>query len=167
MAKKEFKTIRLAQETELLGLMGKQVNESAASHLTDLMADGLRFRMLRGNFRPSKVLLDRLTSEELFVFYCRWNDAIETSTGFQGPLGNRFEFAVVAEDIDFAEKGENTFIPVTVGTCEAEKIQTKYGEFPVFRDALRRPDLLSLSEQELEGVREWIEAGGFTSSRKR
>jgi hypothetical protein len=141
-----------------LGRFSSKPNKSGS--IARLAAEGLKQQFRCYKFRPPVDFLNRLSTEGVFAFYTRWNDAIETAAGFPGPLGNTFSFAAVDPEIRYAEAGQDTYLPVSVGMCQDDdSIATKDGSFPAFRDVhfadeLTRP----LTADELDSLENWLKS---------
>jgi hypothetical protein len=162
MVKQNFSAVRIRLDLQYLAEAGnKGRQQSLSSYFTGLLADGLKYRFLRQNFRPPKPLLDQLLPHEIFVLYGQWLDAIDSAFGVVGPLGNHYEFALVSPVLSYAEPGKkDTFVPVPKGICGADRVKTEHGEFPVYVESMQSLWFDSLKPKELAHLKQWLSSEG-------
>lgn len=154
MAREDFDYIAVRRELVPLAMLTSK-RQSKSAYFTGLVADGLKYRLLAGKLRPPRPLLSMLGDEEVFTLFAQWQDAILTDAGTPGPLGSKYELAAVSSDLDYAERDNQTYIPVLRGTCD-DVVETQYGRFPVCTEPLAGLGFDPLAGDQLEALKNWL-----------
>jgi len=155
MAREDFDYIAVRRELVPLAMLTSK-RQSKSAYFTGLVADGLKYRLLAGKLRPPKPLLYMLNDEEVFTLFAQWQDAILTDAGTHGPLGSKYELALVMPSLDYAEKdNRETYIPVVRGSCD-DVVETQYGRLPICTEPLAGLDFDPLPADQLEALKNWL-----------
>jgi hypothetical protein len=106
MAKRQI-SIRLPEAA--LRILETDPSGSQSEAIEQLMADGLRQKMMSLKFRPPRSFVYTLNPDRLFVLYLRCQDAL---LGERGPLGGRYRFEKIPAISMYLEPNIETYIPV-------------------------------------------------------
>ena len=105
---KRVKTFRMSEaDQEVLGLLADELGKNEADTLRAIIADGLRYRMMRNEPPVHAYLVETLTDEAVVEEYLHFIDAVREKAGLMGRDGepSRYRFAKVPKGGRWEEQG--------------------------------------------------------------